>query len=103
MEQIRALCSDVFVDPGPRRHTCQQYQQSADPITAGSKGRLMVARIIESPMAGLQLSPRQQDHEKAGRDQSQSRQPSHSSTLSAAPKRNRKSYIMALIWPSTKS
>jgi hypothetical protein len=33
-------------------------------------------------MAGLQLSPRQQDHEEASGNQSQSRPPSHRQMLS---------------------
>jgi hypothetical protein len=73
VEQLRASRGDVFVNPGSRRQKCQQYQQGAQAITAGSKGRLVVSRIIENPMAGLQLSPRQQDHEKAAGNQSQSR------------------------------
>jgi hypothetical protein len=82
MEQLRAFRGDVLVNPGSRRQKCQQYQQSADATTTGSESRLMVARIIKSPMAGLQLSPRQQDHEEASGNQSQSRPPSHRQMLS---------------------
>jgi hypothetical protein len=73
MGQLRAFRGDAFVNPGSRRQECHQYQQSADAITAGSESRLMVCHIIEGPMAGLQLSARQQDHEKATGNQSQSR------------------------------
>jgi hypothetical protein len=59
----------VFVDPFSRRQKSQQYEQYTEAIAAGSEGRLMVTRIIECPTPGMQLSPRDQDHEKTGRKQ----------------------------------
>jgi hypothetical protein len=82
IEQLGASGGDVFVDPSAWRQKAQQYEQDAKAITAGSKARLMVARIIESPMAAVYLSPRQQDHEKTTGKQSESSQPTHRIALS---------------------
>jgi hypothetical protein len=45
----------------------QQDEQRAEAITPGSERRLVVARIIENPIAGVHLSPRKQDHKETAR------------------------------------